>query len=62
MGQNYLSGDNFLINLDGLIGKERWIAGGHFIDQHSKCPPINGFIIALKGEFQFEMILRSPPC
>ena len=43
----YLARDNFLIDLDGLVSKERWVAGCHFIDEDSQSPPIHRLVVAL---------------
>ena len=44
----YPSRDNFLIDLDGLVCKERWVARCHLIHQHPQCPPIHGLVVTLK--------------
>jgi hypothetical protein len=44
----YLARNNFLVDLNWLIGKERRIAGGHFVDEHAERPPIDGLVVALK--------------
>ena len=43
----YLARDNFLVDLDGLVSKERWVAGCHFIDEDSQSPPIHRLVVAL---------------
>ncbi len=49
---HYLSRDNLLVDLDGLVSKEWWITSGHFIDKHSQSPPIHCLVVAL-GEDDF---------
>lgn len=44
----YLPRHNLLIDLNGLIGKERGVSSCHFIDEDSKGPPVHSFVIALK--------------
>lgn len=44
----YLARYNLLIDLDGLICKERRVASCHFIDEDSQCPPVHSFVIALR--------------
>lgn len=43
----YLPWDNFLIYLNRLIGKKGRIASSHLVHQHTKCPPINSFVVTL---------------
>ena len=45
-----LSRDDLLVDLDGLVGEERRIASGHFINENTKCPPVHRFIVALSSE------------
>lgn len=51
-----LSRDNLLVNLDGLVGEERRVAGSHFIHQNTKCPPIHCFVVALRGRISYTYI------
>lgn len=34
-GEAHFSGDDFLINLNRLVGEERRISGGHFINEYT---------------------------
>jgi len=63
--ESHFAWDNFFVNLDGLIGKEGRITGCHFVDQHSQCPPIDGFVVAFtQDDFRCEVLWRSTqsPC
>ena len=44
---NYPAGDNFLVDLDRLVGKERRVAGCHLIHQHPESPPVHCFVVTL---------------
>lgn len=57
----YLSRDNLFVNLYGLISKERWVTCSHFIDENTKGPPINSFVITLKKTTTLQYA-RIPLC
>ena len=44
----YLAGDNFLVDLNGLIGEKGRISSDHFVYQHAEGPPVYSLVITLK--------------
>lgn len=44
----YTSGDDLLVDLDGLVSEERWIAGGHLVHENSQGPPVHCLVVALQ--------------
>jgi hypothetical protein len=42
-----LARHDLLVDLYGLVGKERWVAGSHLIDKYAQSPPINSFVVTL---------------
>lgn len=46
----HLPGDNLLVDLDGLVGKEGWVASGHLVDENPQGPPVHSLVVALQGE------------
>ena len=49
MSLPYPSRDNFLVYLNGLVGEEWRVSGGHLVHEHSQGPPVHGFVVALKA-------------
>lgn len=41
---------DFLVDLDGLIGKEGRIAGSHFEHKYTQGPPVHGFIVSFRQD------------
>lgn len=44
----HLPRDNLLVDLNGLVGKERRVTSSHLVDQHSESPPVHCLIITLR--------------
>lgn len=55
---NHLSGHDFLVDLDGLISKERGVTGSHFIHQDAQSPPIHRFVVTLEMGGKGEVTLQ----
>ena len=45
----YPSGDDFFVDLNGLVCEKGRIAGGHFVHEDAEGPPIHGLVITLKS-------------
>ena len=43
----YLSRNNLLVDLNGLVGKERRVSCSHFIDENTQGPPIHCSVVTL---------------
>lgn len=46
----HLPRDNLLVDLDGLVSEEGWVAGGHLIDENPQGPPVHSLVVALERE------------
>ena len=46
----YFARDDLLVSLDLFVSVERREACGHFIDEHSVRPPVNGIVVALHSQ------------
>lgn len=44
----HLPRDNLLIDLDGLVSEEGWVAGGHLVDENPQGPPVHSLVVALE--------------
>ena len=47
-GKLEFSRHDLLVDLDGLVSEERWIAGGHLVHENSQGPPVHRLVVALK--------------
>ncbi len=43
----YPARHDLLIDLDGLVGEERWVAGRHLVHEHPERPPVDRLVVAL---------------
>lgn len=55
----YLPRHNFFIDLNRLVREERWITGRHFINEDSKRPPVDSFIVAFRQNDFRGKVFRS---
>ena len=50
---SYPAWDDFLIDLDGLVGEEGRVARRHLVHEHPQGPPVDCLVVALKkGEIR----------
>ena len=43
----YLAGHDLLVDLDGLVGEERRVAGRHLVHEHAERPPVDRLVVTL---------------
>lgn len=47
IGVSWLSVNNFPVNIHGIVVLEWRVAGQHFVQKDTKCPPVHGLAVAL---------------
>ena len=62
-GKAHLARHDLLVDLYGLIGEEGRIAGGHLVDEHAECPPVDGLVVALaENDLGRQVLGRAAQC
>lgn len=56
----HLPRDNLLIDLDGLVSKEGWVAGCHLVDENPQGPPVHSLVVAFAQDDLRGQVLRGP--
>lgn len=51
--------DDLLVDLNGLIGEERRITGGHLVHQNAQGPPIHGLVVPFAQNDLGREVLRG---
>lgn len=43
----HLPRNNLLVDLNGLVSEEGWVASSHLVDENPKGPPVHSLVVAL---------------
>lgn len=54
----YPTAENLLVNSEWIVVEERWKAGQHLVDQDTKCPPVDGFVVSFALNDLRSQVLR----
>ena len=44
----YSAGDDLLVDLNGLVSKERRVASSHLVHENSQGPPVHSLVVSLQ--------------
>lgn len=44
----HLPRNNLLVDLNGLVSEEWWVASSHLVDENPQGPPVHSFVVALE--------------
>ena len=59
-GPVYLPAEDLLVDPEGIVVKERRVAGQHLIDEDAEGPPVHRLVVALRLDDLGRQVLRGP--
>lgn len=59
-GPVYLAAEDLLVDPEGIVVKERRVAGQHLVDEDAEGPPVHRLVVALRLDDLGRQVLRGP--